>query len=96
METFNRNPELWKKAQARTRFQSHLVVYLVVNAFLWLLWALLPYPSKMLPWPIFSTFFWGLSLLRHGVGAYGNFNQERRTQREYERLLRAQAGRQGA
>ena len=40
METPNRDPHLWQKAKARTKFQAHLVTYVLVNCGLWVIWAL--------------------------------------------------------
>ncbi|WP_210516677.1 2TM domain-containing protein [Hymenobacter terricola] len=89
MEPLKRDPYLWQKAKARTRFQSHLVTYVVVNCGLWVLWAFTDRQHDGgIPWPIWSTVFWGIGLVMSGIGAYGGFNREQRTQREYERLMR--------
>ena len=88
-----RDQRLWQIAKARTKFQSHLVVYLLVNSGLWALWALTEQPhhrEDFLPWPIWSTVFWGLALVSQGLAAYSQFNRGERTQREYERLLNQQ------
>ena len=88
-----RDQRLWQIAKARTRFQGHLVTYLIINAGLWLLWAVLPHPhatGDLLPWPIWSTVFWGFGLAMQGFTAYSNLNRGERTQREYERLLNQQ------
>ncbi|MBF9222745.1 2TM domain-containing protein [Hymenobacter ruricola] len=91
METLQRDPYLWQKAKARAKFQSHLVVYLVVNAGLWVVWALTErHYSGDIPWPLWSTAFWGFGLVMRGLAAYGGFSHEQRTQREYERLMREQ------
>ena len=87
-----RDQHLWQVAQARTKFQSHLVTYLVVNAGLWALWAFTtqafePHHRDYLPWPIWSTVFWGVGVVAQGMAAYGDLNRGERTQREYERLL---------
>lgn len=93
-----RDQRLWQIAKARTKFQSHLLTYLVVNAGLWLLWAFTtqPFESRhhhdFLPWPIWATVFWGVGVVSQGLAAYGSLNRGARTQREYERL-RAQAQR---
>ena len=95
METLQRDPYLWQKAKARAKFQSHLVVYLVVNAGLWVTWALTDrHHQGEIPWPLWATAFWGFGLVMRGISAYGGFGREQRTQREYERLLREQG--QGA
>lgn len=94
-----RDQRLWQVAKARTKFQSHLVTYLVVNAGLWLLWAVTTlglghhshrHSGFELPWPIWSTIFWGIGVVAQGMAAYSNFNRGERTQREYERLLNQQ------
>ncbi len=89
-----RDQRLWQIARARTKFQSHLGVYLLVNGGLWALWALTEQPhyhrADFLPWPIWSTVFWGIGLVSQGLAAYSRLNCGERTQREYERLLRQQ------
>ena len=93
MESLQRDPYLWQKAKARARFQSHLLTYVTVNATLWVIWALTErHHGGGIPWPLWATAFWGIGLVARGVAAYGGFNREQRTQREYERLLRGQNG----
>ncbi len=87
-----RDQRLWQIAKARTKFQSHLVIYLLVNAGLWLLWAFTTQPFESrhhdyLPWPIWSTVFWGAGVVSQGLAAYSRLNVGERTQRAYERLL---------
>lgn len=91
--TSARDQRLWQIAKARTKFQGHLLVYAFVNAGLWLLWALLPQPHSHhieLPWPIWTSVFWGVGLVLQGLAAYSHLNRGQRTQREYERLLSQQ------
>lgn len=94
-----RDQRLWQIAKARTKFHGHLVTYLIVNAGLWLLWAVTTlglghhshsHSGFELPWPIWATLFWGIGLVAQGMAAYSNFNRGERTQREYERLLNQQ------
>ena len=93
MEPLQRDPLLWQKAKARAKFQAHLVTYVVVNCGLWILWALTDHRHEgEIPWPLWVTIFWGIGLVMRGVAAYGGFNYEQRTQREYERLVREQGG----
>ncbi|MBO2009789.1 2TM domain-containing protein [Hymenobacter negativus] len=97
MESLQRDPYLWQKAKARAKFQSHLVTYMVINAMLWVIWALTDGQFHGgLPWPIWTTAFWGFGLVMNGIAAYGNtsgMSREQRTQREYEQLMREQARR---
>jgi len=93
MEPLQRDPYLWQKAKARAKFQSHLVTYLVINAMLWVIWALTSsHHHNGIPWPIWTTAFWGFGLVMNGIAAYGStgMSREQRTQREYEQLLREQ------
>ncbi len=95
MQPQPRDPYLWQKAKARTKFQAHLLTYGLVNGSLWAIWALTAprHVHDFLPWPIWSTVFWGFGVLTQGVAAYAGHSQDERTQREYERLLRAQQNR---
>ncbi len=85
-----RDQRLWQVARARTKFQSYALVFFVINAGLWLLWAFLPESHGRhdeLPWPIWTSVFWGIGLVLQGLAAYGRLSSGERTQREYERLL---------
>lgn len=90
MET-QRNPELWKIAQKRAAFKSHLYAYLFVNCLLWSLWGLGLFfeQGTRYPWPIWTTFGWGIGLLSHGIGTY-IYNGQSATEREYQKLLKEQ------
>lgn len=92
MQPLNRDPYLWQQAKARTKFQSHLVVYVLVNAGLWAVWALSPRPSEALPWPVSVSAFWGIGLVLRGMAVYGGCSREQRTLREYQRLHQRQHG----
>jgi hypothetical protein len=90
MATPDRDPQLWRIAKARAKFKSHLLVYLLVNALLWAIWALTGRPANPLPWPVWSTAFWGLGILINGIGVYGAFSRTSLSEREYEKLRRQQ------
>jgi hypothetical protein len=71
-----------KRVKIRQEFNLHLIIFVVVNLFLWLLWGLIPpilsgmgVGSNVLsivqfPWPLLVMLFWGLGLLIHGVVVY--------------------------
>ena len=87
-----KDPELWRIAQRRASFKSHLMVYLIVNAFLWAVWFFNGGMERwdqgyMRPWPLFTTLGWGIGLAFHFLGAYVSprFNSP---EREYEKLER--------
>ncbi|MFD2569008.1 2TM domain-containing protein [Spirosoma soli] len=92
-----RDPYLWKQAKARVGFRMHLRSYLVVNAGLWLIWALTSfairdeYSSRFLfPWPLFAMLGWGIGLVSHYFSVYRTGNQKDMIEEEYKKL----AGRQ--
>jgi hypothetical protein len=57
-----------KRLQARRDFGSHVVVYVVVNAFLVLAWAL---SDRGYFWPGWVMAAWGIGLLLNGWDVYG-------------------------
>lgn len=89
MPTPARDPEMWRLAKARAGFKSHLFSYLSVNSLLWLIWAVTTRgQDDFLPWPVWSTVFWGIGLVMQGVRVYGGWNKFGLAEREYERLMR--------
>jgi hypothetical protein len=87
-----RDPQLWLQARAQAKFKSHLFVYLTVNALLWALWAVSGRESDPLPWPVFSSLFWGFGLVMQGLRTYGALSPASLTEREYQRLLAQRDG----
>ncbi|GAA4362586.1 hypothetical protein GCM10023185_30660 [Hymenobacter saemangeumensis] len=84
-----RDPELWRQAKSRAAFKSHLFTYLSVNGLLWLIWAVTTRGRDQgLPWPVWSTFFWGIGVLSQAVRVYGGWDRKGMAEREYERLTR--------
>ncbi|MCB2379918.1 2TM domain-containing protein [Hymenobacter sp. BT635] len=101
MEATNRDPQLWRLAKARAKFKTHLFTYLVVNALLWAIWLLTNANSGghhvgrhfgYIPWPVWSTVFWGFGVLMNGIRVYSGFGGQQ-SEREYERLVRERDGR---
>ena len=73
---------LRERAKNRVEFKDHVIVFVVVNAFLWfinVLW------SPQLLWAFFVTFFWGLGLLFHWREAYCGTHEER-VEQEFRKL----------
>ncbi|MBE9464208.1 2TM domain-containing protein [Dyadobacter subterraneus] len=96
MET-SRNEFLWRKARKRASFKRHLQNYLIVNAGFWAIYAISFFQPMghhlhhlTFPWPIWPMFGWGIGLVSHYFAAYGNTNQLRSTEIEYEKLIREQ------
>lgn len=101
MEASERDPQLWRMAKARAKFKSHLLTYLAVNTLLWIIWALTDGHNGghgnsrhfNIPWPLWSTAFWGFGVLMNGIATYGGFGRSQQSEREYERLVREKEGR---
>ena len=86
-----RDPQLWEIAKRRASFKTHLGTYIVVNGFLWVIWFFTTsgnnvYTSR-LPWPMWSTFGWGIGLIFHYLGAYV-YPKQNSVEKEYEKLIR--------
>ena len=83
-----RDPHLWEMAKRRASFRYHLIIYVVVNVFLWSLWLISSNTGDKdpYPWPIWSTMGWGIGLCFHFLGAFV-FPKENIVEKEYQRLL---------
>jgi hypothetical protein len=103
MSTEMSDEEIRRLATRRVRrkrgFFVHLTVYLIVNAFLWCMWALsasgiaAAYGWGMMrgtafPWPVFTTVFWGIGLLFHGLGVFAFHSgwEQKEIDREIEQI----------
>ena len=86
-----KDPQLWRIAQKRASFKSHLTVYVLVNIGLWILWYStgVKTDGNSIPWPAWTTFGWGIGLLSHYIGVYhsGGTNS---VEKEYDKLTQKQ------
>ncbi len=87
------NDELRVRAEARVKaredFRIHLLVYVLVNAFLWIIWFATNGPSATeFPWPAFVSLGWGIGLVAHWFTVYGinDARREEEIQKEMRRL----------
>ncbi|GAB3504185.1 hypothetical protein GCM10027341_34150 [Spirosoma knui] len=92
------DPILWKQAKARVGFRMHLRSYLIINAGLWLIWAVINFSIHdstnhgfLFPWPIFSTIGWGIGLLSHYFAVYHRGNKKSMIEQEYQKLVDRQS-----
>lgn len=61
-----------RRLKKRQDFRAHVVVFIVVNAFLWALWAILSLTNDWtFPWPIFPTLGWGIGVALNAWDVYG-------------------------
>ena len=83
----DKDPKLWQIARKRANFKSNLFTYIVINAFLWILWYFRSgqqdHPGW--PWPLWVTLGWGLGLAFHYFGAYV-YPENNSVEKEYEKL----------
>jgi len=91
-----KDPELWEIAQKRASFRNHLIIYIIINGFLWAVWFFTgnhrgdfdimgAWDGRHFPWPIWSTLGWGIGLAFHFAGAY-IFPRTNTVDREYQKL----------
>lgn len=91
-----KNEQLWKVARKRAAFQRHLITYLVINGFLWVLWYLnggYRFGGGT-PWPIWPMLGWGIGLAFNYFEAYQG-DKDSLAQREYKKLERELREKQG-
>ncbi len=93
------DPILWKQAKARVGFQMHLRTYLIINAGLWLIWALTNYAFRrdnaeglVFPWPLFPMLGWGIGIASHYFTVYWGNGEKNMIEQEYQKLLSRQQG----
>ncbi|CCH52299.1 hypothetical protein BN8_01288 [Fibrisoma limi BUZ 3] len=86
----NRDPHLWKQAQARVGFKQHFRSYVFVNILVWTIYLVLTFGVDrrigIFPWPLFMTLGWGFGLLAHYVRVYRSGDGPDAVEREYQRL----------
>jgi hypothetical protein len=81
-----KDPQLWQLANKRAAFKRHLVAYLIINIMLWTLWLFSGAQMHgLIPWPLWSTFGWGIGLAFHFAGAYIT-HYDQSVEREYNKL----------
>lgn len=84
----DKDPLLWNIAQRRAGFKKHLLSYIVLNAFFWLLWNFSGegrQSDDFIPWRAWSMLGWGIGLLFHFMGAYV-FHGSNQVEKEYQKL----------
>jgi hypothetical protein len=62
--------QLHELARKRVEFRTHLIVYCVINAVLWIIWCA---TSRADPWPVWPMAGWGIGVLFHYLFDYRPF-----------------------
>jgi hypothetical protein len=64
--------EALRRLEKKRDFRAHLLAYVLVNAFLWLIWGVVyAVGGTWFPWPVFPLFGWGIGLTFHAWDTYG-------------------------
>jgi len=81
--------EAIRRLKKKRDFRAHLLAYVLVNGFLWLVWGIVYAAASgpWFPWPLFPLFGWGIGLVFHAWDVYGRkpFSDEE-VERELARL----------
>jgi hypothetical protein len=98
-----------KRYKEKRGLQIHFTVYVMVNAFLWIIWAfanqgmaqLINDPDftkwSVMPWPLIVMFGWGIGLVAHFIEYYGKYGAgAERREREIQREIERQMNYQSA
>jgi len=79
--------DLRAKAEARVKaredFRIHVLIYVLVNAMLWVIWYM-GGADVASPWPIYASLGWGIGLVAHWYTVFGT--NEQRREAEMRRL----------
>ena len=61
------------QVKRKREFKTAIAAYLVVNAFLWIIWLLSDErgDANGVPWPLWVTAFWGLGMVLSAWNVYG-------------------------
>jgi H+/gluconate symporter-like permease len=78
----------WKIAKKRVAFKRSLIAYLIVNVFLWCLWAFtgMEMTQNYIPWPLWCTLGWGIGIAFAYFGAYVTHDKESEIEKEYSKM----------
>jgi len=95
MEKEVKDPELWKLAQKRAAFRTHVLIYFIMNIFFWTIWYIglknNANPTThidQIPWPVWPMLGWGIGVFFNYLAAYKNTNSM--VEKEYQKLKNKQ------
>lgn len=83
-----KDPELWKIAKKRAAFRKHLMIYIIIVSFFWILWYGTGHKYHGgLPWPGWAMLGWGIGLAFNYFDAFHD-DEKGAAEKEYEKLMR--------
>lgn len=71
------------KLKAKREFGAHVLAFVLVNAFLVVIWAV---TGAGFFWPVFPILGWGIGLAFHAWDVYGREPSEEKIRREMDRM----------
>jgi 2TM domain-containing protein len=91
--TQSKDGKLWKMAKKRAEFKRHLLIYVIVNVFLWGVWLVTSIINTHFGfiWPVWVSLGWGIGLAFNYFRAYTGF-ADSMTEKEYQKLVNNQNG----
>ena len=83
-----KDEKLWKTAKKRAAFKRHLLTYIAVNLFLWIVWIISGYNHGHynFPWPVYVMLGWGIGLAFNYIKVYTGLNNSLQ-EKEYQKLI---------
>ena len=85
-----KDAQLWEIAHQRASFKRHLITYLIMSVFFWVVWYFSGgYDAHSIPWPAWPMLGWGVGVAFHYINAYV-LPKSNAIEREYEKLIKQQ------
>ena len=80
-----------QKVRVKMSFFIHLTVYLLVNAFLWIIWLVTSGGPTASMWPLFPTIGWGIAIVIHGITTFAFHSdwEDREVEKEISRMKKS-------
>ena len=85
LEYEKRLKEATRRVQKKLNFYRTLTSYVIINAFLWILWLM---TGSSYPWPVWVTLGWGIGLAFQALDAFALGISDRQRQQMIEEELR--------
>ena len=82
---------VWKIEKKRKAFKFYLLIFIIVNGFLWTIWYLntasniSAAKTGSFPWPLWPTLFWGIGILFSYFEIYRSKNHLNKS--DYQKII---------
>ncbi|HXR84882.1 MAG TPA: 2TM domain-containing protein [Hanamia sp.] len=95
MEQEIKDPELWKLAQKRAAFRTHVLLYFIMIIFFWTIYYISlrtnptpPSQRDAIPWPVWPMLGWGIAVFFNYRAAFKS--KDSMAEKEYQKLKNKQ------